>query len=194
MPPTTVPPTTVPPTTVPPTTVPPTTVPVTVPPVPTTLPEVTVPDVTVPDVTVPEVTVPEVTVPDALPTGRDRSPRSSSPAPTGGGSEESTTTTSSTSTTTAPPAPADPPQGLTPVDEAPAPGDDGPTGFAAVLERIVEVAVVAAKESSFPGSLLVVIALFLIVQDRIDRKDPKLALAPAHREAALGFDDDGGER
>jgi hypothetical protein len=73
------------------------------------------------------------------------------------------------------------------------PEDAGPTGLGAVLDRVGEVAVVAARESSFPGSLLVVIALFLIVQDRIDRRDPKLALAPTHRESALGFSDDGGD-
>jgi hypothetical protein len=42
--------------------------------------------------------------------------------------------------------------------------------------------------AAFPLLLLLLIAGFLIAQHRIDRKDPKLALAPVHRELDLAFE------
>ena len=177
-----------------------TTVPVTVPPVttpPTTVTTVTTPPTTIPTVTVPELPV-DVTLP-AVPglTDADDDEASRRRRSTTGGSEDPSSTTSSTtstSTTALAAAPTD--NGLTPTDGAGAgqggPADPGPTGWGAVFEFLAKVVAVAAKESSFPGSLLLIIALFLIAQDRIDRKDPKLALAPTHRESALAFSDDGG--
>lgn len=183
---TTAPPTT---TTAPPETTTTTAAPITVP----TLPPVTVPTipelpVTVP--TLPPLTVP--TVPDVDESTRRVTPRVAQ-APV---DAEPTTTSSTTTSTTAPAAPTDPPatEQLRPTEPAAPPAEPGPTGLAAALAVLIEVAAVAAKESSFPGSLLLVIALFLIAQDRIDRKDPKLALAPTHRESALGFSNDGGEQ
>ena len=35
-----------------------------------------------------------------------------------------------------------------------------------------------ADEAAFPAALLLIMLLFLLVQDQIDRRDPKLALAP----------------
>ncbi len=53
--------------------------------------------------------------------------------------------------------------------------------------NLKRLAIVTAKGSAFPLGLLVLVLLFLLVQDRIDRKDPKLALAPVHAEPDLGF-------
>jgi hypothetical protein len=46
-----------------------------------------------------------------------------------------------------------------------------------------------ARQSGFPIVLILLIVLFLAVQDRLDRRDPKLALAPMHPEPDLPFDD-----
>jgi hypothetical protein len=37
--------------------------------------------------------------------------------------------------------------------------------------------------------LYLIVVLFLVIQDRIDRNDPKLALAPVFGEPDLPFDD-----
>jgi hypothetical protein len=177
--------------------------------VPVTAPTVTTPSTTVPatvptTVTVPStVTVPalpvDVTVPavgDLTDATGDLSRTRRRPATTSGADDTGSTTSSTTSTSTTTPAAAPTDNGLTPTDGAGAgqggAADSGPTGWGAVFEFLAKVVAVAAKESSFPGSLLLIIALFLIAQDRIDRKDPKLALAPTHRESALTFSDDGG--
>jgi hypothetical protein len=44
-----------------------------------------------------------------------------------------------------------------------------------------------AAHGGFPLSVLVLLVLFLLLQDRIDRRDPKLALAPEHAEPDLRF-------
>jgi hypothetical protein len=41
--------------------------------------------------------------------------------------------------------------------------------------------------SAFPLLLIILALLFLSIQDRIDRKDPKLALAPARPDPQLPF-------
>ncbi len=46
------------------------------------------------------------------------------------------------------------------------------------FERIGSLAIEAAKELAFPLALALIVLLFVAVQNRIDRKDPKLALAP----------------
>ncbi|HUP70466.1 MAG TPA: hypothetical protein VM142_11730 [Acidimicrobiales bacterium] len=56
-----------------------------------------------------------------------------------------------------------------------------------VAETILDVGVEAVKKSAFPFLLLLIVFLFLVVQDRIDRRDPKLAMAPVYRDAALSF-------
>lgn len=48
-----------------------------------------------------------------------------------------------------------------------------------------------SEKAAFPIALLVVVGIFLIIQDRIDRKDPKLALAPVHAEPDLHFPSSG---
>ena len=44
-----------------------------------------------------------------------------------------------------------------------------------------------AKRSALPIALIILVGLFLALQDRLDRKDPKLALAPLHDEPHLRF-------
>jgi hypothetical protein len=54
-----------------------------------------------------------------------------------------------------------------------------------VLQRLAPA---VAARAAFPVLLLAIMVVFLLVQDRIDRKDPKLALAPMHAEPDLPFD------
>jgi hypothetical protein len=49
------------------------------------------------------------------------------------------------------------------------------------------VSIAVAKGSAFPISLGVVVLLFLVIQAWIDRRDPKLALAPVHPDRHLDF-------
>ena len=55
------------------------------------------------------------------------------------------------------------------------------------MQTLRRVAVAAAKTAAFPLALAVIVAVFLAIQDRIDRKDPKLALAPL-RSPMLSFE------
>jgi hypothetical protein len=57
----------------------------------------------------------------------------------------------------------------------------------AVLGKVVRIGHAVAEKASFPLFSLLIVILFLLVQDRIDRRDPKLALAPVHAEPDLGF-------
>jgi len=43
------------------------------------------------------------------------------------------------------------------------------------------------EKTAFPAGLAVLVGIFLMLQDRIDRSDPKLALAPVHADPDLGF-------
>ena len=43
------------------------------------------------------------------------------------------------------------------------------------------------QRATFPLLLLLIVALFFWIQNRIDRKDPKLALAPINDEPYVGF-------
>lgn len=56
-----------------------------------------------------------------------------------------------------------------------------------VAETIRKIGVATVKKSAFPFLLLVIVVLFLLVQDRIDRRDPKLALAAVYRDPDLDF-------
>ena len=47
-----------------------------------------------------------------------------------------------------------------------------------LFDRIGSLATLAAKALAFPVALAFIVLLFVAVQNRIDRKDPKLALAP----------------
>jgi hypothetical protein len=46
-----------------------------------------------------------------------------------------------------------------------------------------------ARHSGFPLGVLLMLVLFLLLQDRIDRRDPKLTLAPGHADPDLPFDE-----
>jgi len=47
-----------------------------------------------------------------------------------------------------------------------------------LFDRIGSLAIEAAEALAFPLALAVIVLLFVAIQNRIDRKDPKLALAP----------------
>lgn len=65
------------------------------------------------------------------------------------------------------------------------------TRFFGSVAAITRQAVPAvAKGSGLPLTLLVPILLFVVVQHLIDRRDPKLALAPTYPEPTLPFDPD----
>lgn len=64
-------------------------------------------------------------------------------------------------------------------------------GFRKLLRRVAEVAAQVGKRSAFPVALLLMVLGFLTVQNRIDRKDPKLALAPVYPTPDLEFDPTG---
>ena len=80
------------------------------------------------------------------------------------------------------------------LDTAPAAAPHG-TATPALLEhqpRItwdsLRTAVVAAsKKTAVPAGLLLLIGLFLAVQNRLDRRDPKLALAPVYADPGVSF-------
>jgi hypothetical protein len=66
--------------------------------------------------------------------------------------------------------------------------DDSPTIEAStpgVFAAIGRVAVEAAEQVAFPLALALLVGTFLMVQNRIDRRDPKLALAPIHSDHEL---------
>ncbi|HVF20697.1 MAG TPA: hypothetical protein VNA14_10690 [Mycobacteriales bacterium] len=44
-----------------------------------------------------------------------------------------------------------------------------------------------AEGAAFPFVLLLLVALFLVAQHQLDRRDPKLALAPVYAERDLSF-------
>jgi hypothetical protein len=56
-----------------------------------------------------------------------------------------------------------------------------------VLGEIASAAKAAARTATFPLALLGLLFAFLLAQDKIDRRDPKLALAPVHKDPDLPF-------
>jgi hypothetical protein len=60
-----------------------------------------------------------------------------------------------------------------------------------VLGRIPDVVISSVKETirrpTFPLLLVAIMIVFLLLQDRIDRRDPKLAGAPVGVEPDLTF-------
>lgn len=62
---------------------------------------------------------------------------------------------------------------------------DSDGGIVAAIEQLAEAAVESAKKLAFPLALTVMVVGFLMVQGRVDRKDPKLALAPVTVEHDL---------
>jgi hypothetical protein len=90
---------------------------------------------------------------------------------------------------------------FTPAMVAPVPGPalpQGPIGPAEVVRNVFsaavaqvshvvrpEAAVAVAAEFTFPLALALAVLLFLVVQDRVDRRDPKLRMAPQHSADTL---------
>jgi hypothetical protein len=44
-----------------------------------------------------------------------------------------------------------------------------------------------SKKTAVPVGLLLLVGLFLAVQNRLDRRDPKLALAPVYADPGVSF-------
>lgn len=63
----------------------------------------------------------------------------------------------------------------------------GLDGLRKVLQQIARVAAEVGKRSAFPSGLLMLVVAFLTLQNRIDRRDPKLALAPVYPTPDLPF-------
>lgn len=61
------------------------------------------------------------------------------------------------------------------------------TASDSLLEAVARGTVFVLQRSAFPGILLLIAGIFVLVQDRIDRKDPKLALAPLYPDPDLRF-------
>ena len=62
--------------------------------------------------------------------------------------------------------------------------------LASVTQSVAKAARVVAKNADkavFPGFLIFIVAGFLSIQGRIDRNDPKLALAPTYADPDLDF-------
>ena len=60
-----------------------------------------------------------------------------------------------------------------------------PSADDSVISQIGRVAAEAIEKAAFPIALMLMVGAFLMVQNRIDRKDPKLALAPVDSERDL---------
>lgn len=61
------------------------------------------------------------------------------------------------------------------------------TGVTTVVRP--EAAVAVAEQFTFPLALTVAVIVYLVVQGHVDRRDPKLRLAPQHiRETVLRFE------
>jgi hypothetical protein len=83
--------------------------------------------------------------------------------------------------------------GLEPRAHGVLPANSGSIGTAAaevsnIAGALGRNAPAVATRASFPLLLLVLVVIFLLIQDRIDRKDPKLALAPVYPEPDLPFE------
>ena len=181
-PPTTAPPTTAPPTTAPPTTAPPTTDPTTAPPTgapPTTGP--TTAPVPAPPPTAPPTSLPTAAPIPAPPTAAPTTQPAAGPPPTARRSPGGSAPRGA-------PAPVHRPQSAA-----------GKLG--AVVQQVfgdaAEVATGAARHGGVPIVALVAVFLFILFQDQLDRRDPKLALAPMTGDPYLYFapdepDDTGG--
>jgi hypothetical protein len=57
-----------------------------------------------------------------------------------------------------------------------------PTSGRAIFDRLLKVIAPVAESATFPLFLFLLAAMFLLIQDRIDRNDPKLAAAPIRAE------------
>jgi hypothetical protein len=60
-------------------------------------------------------------------------------------------------------------------------------GHGGLLETLRQTIGEAAKRTAFPLLLLIAMFVFVLLQNRLDRRDPKLALAPIHSTPDLPF-------
>lgn len=60
-----------------------------------------------------------------------------------------------------------------------------PTAGESVINQLGKIATEAVRQAAFPLALILMVIGFLMVQNRLDRKDPKLALAPVDSEQDL---------
>jgi hypothetical protein len=56
-----------------------------------------------------------------------------------------------------------------------------------VLDNVRRTGVETLRQPAFPLVLVLIFVAFWLIQNRIDRNDPKLALAPMHVTPDLGF-------
>jgi hypothetical protein len=84
-----------------------------------------------------------------------------------------------------PPASTSPTTPTTPGSPAPPPADDPPSTLAKIVEGVVAVTGRVAGHAGIPIGLLLVVLAFFAVQHAIDRRDPKLAMAPLWRSRHL---------
>lgn len=75
--------------------------------------------------------------------------------------------------------------------ERPGHDADGGGGILNKLAKLGQAVLPAAERAAFPIFLLLIVAVFLALQDRIDRRDPKLALAPVDDEPYIAFTPEG---
>ena len=90
--------------------------------------------------------------------------------------------TTSPAPTTAPPATRTPPPGADTPDVSLDPGNPFVAAVKEVAQRAGQTAYAVVKAPQYPLAALLVAALFLLVQDFIDRRDPKLVAAALHDE------------
>ena len=67
-------------------------------------------------------------------------------------------------------------------------GDGGGGAIDRILGGLATVAEGVLSQPGFPVSLILVVILFLMAQNRIDRRDPKLAMAPVYPDPHLDFE------
>ncbi len=77
------------------------------------------------------------------------------------------------------PAPAEPPDNLPPQTLTPAAAEE-PNAHA--RQSVGESAIEAVKDFAFPLILSVLVGIYVLVQHRVDRRDPKFVLAPVEHE------------
>ena len=72
-------------------------------------------------------------------------------------------------------------------DSAPAGSGSAPSGDdgKSFLDSVKDVAIGAGKRVAFPSLLALLGFLFILVQNRLDRRDPKLAMAPLNKDSDL---------
>ena len=67
-----------------------------------------------------------------------------------------------------------------------------PSAFGEFLENVGTVAAGLLEQPAFPLSLISVVIGFLVLQNRVDRRDPKLAMAPVYPDPHLYFQPEAG--